>query len=107
MASSIEYVQYVCEQIRGTGDIRFRKMFGDYMVYVNDKPIFLVCEDTVYVKILPELAPLLEKAERGMPYTGAKEHSILDIDDAALSCAVARILEQITPLPRPRKKRTK
>lgn len=50
MATSSEYVTFVCEQIHGYGDVRCRKMFGEYMVYLNDKPIFTVCDNTVYVK---------------------------------------------------------
>ena len=48
MATSSEYVTFVCEQIHGYGDVRCRKMFGEYMVYLNDKPIFTVCDNTVY-----------------------------------------------------------
>ena len=36
MATSIDYIDYVCEQIRGVGEIRYKKMFGEYMVYVYD-----------------------------------------------------------------------
>ncbi len=39
MASSVEYIEFVCEQIASVGDIRYKKMFGEYMVYVNDKPV--------------------------------------------------------------------
>ena len=39
MATTREYVEFVCEQIRGVGEIRYRKMFGEYMVYINAKPI--------------------------------------------------------------------
>ena len=53
MATSVDFIEYVCEQIQGPWDIRYKKMFGEYMVYVNDKPIFLVCNDTVYVKKFP------------------------------------------------------
>lgn len=28
MATTQEYIEYVCEQISGVGDIRYRKMFG-------------------------------------------------------------------------------
>lgn len=36
MASSAGFAAYICEQLEGTGAVRFRKMFGEYMVYVND-----------------------------------------------------------------------
>ncbi|MCI2046364.1 MAG: TfoX/Sxy family protein [Faecalibacterium sp.] len=104
MASSLDYVEYVCEQIHGTGDVRFRKMFGDYMVYVNDKPLLLVCDNSTYVKMLPQVERLLREAETGTPYDGAKEHYLLDIDDTELARAVIAALEPITPLPKPRRK---
>ena len=39
MSTSLDFVEYICEQIAGVGQIRYRKMFGEYMVYVNNKPI--------------------------------------------------------------------
>lgn len=79
MATTKDYIEYVCERLHGAGGLRYRKMFGEYMVYVNDKPVLLVCDNTVFVKIVPELAALMADAERGLPYEGAKEHYILDI----------------------------
>ena len=52
MATSPEFMEYVVEQIAGCGEIRYRKMFGEYLVYVNEKPVLLVCDNTVYVKML-------------------------------------------------------
>ena len=59
MATSEEYLTFVCEQIARFGAVRYRKMFGDVMVYLDDKPILLVCDNTVFVKCLPETAALL------------------------------------------------
>ena len=103
MGSSVEFAEYVCEQVGGGYSVRYRKMFGDYMVYVNDKPLLLVCDDTVYVKILPQLSGLMAEAEKGVPYDGAKEHYILDIDDRELVNGVIEKIEPLTPLPRKRK----
>ena len=105
MATTVDFIEYVCEQIRGTGFVRYKKMFGEYMVYVNDKPVLLVCDNIVFVKTLDCIADKLKNAEMGVPYTGAKEHYILDIDDGELSKDIVQILEPVTPLPRPRKKK--
>ena len=105
MATSLEYIEFICDQIRGTGAVRYRKMFGEYMVYVNDKPLLPVCDSTVYVKKLPELATLMEDASCGIPYNGAKEHYILDIENRELCKDVLAVLEPITPLPKPKKKK--
>lgn len=44
MATTPEYNEYVCERLEPFGAVRSRKMFGEYMVYLNDKPIISVCD---------------------------------------------------------------
>ena len=105
MATSSEYVTFVCEQIHGYGDVRCRKMFGEYMVYLNDKPIFTVCDNTVYVKQLPVLADLLFDAQTGSPYDGAKPHYLIDPTDASLLNRLVPLLEAHTPVPAKRAKK--
>lgn len=107
MATSQEYVEFVCDQIRGTGFVRYRKMFGEYMVYVNDKPLLLVCDNQVYVKPLDALKEVLRDAATVIPYQGAKEHYVLDIDDREKSREVVSLLERVTPLPAPKKPKAK
>ena len=105
MATTVDFIEYVCEQITGAGDVRYRKMFGEYMVYVNDKPVLLVCDNTVFVKQLDCVGDLMKNADKACPYTGAKEHYILDIEDADFSRKIVSVLEPVTPLPKPRKKK--
>lgn len=105
MATTADFVEYVCEQIRGVGFVRNRKMFGEYMVYVNEKPILLVCDNVVYIKELDCIRDRMGDADKGFPYEGAKEHYILDIDDADFAKEIIRILEPATSLPKPKKKK--
>lgn len=104
MATTIDFIEFVTEQISGNYNVRYRKMFGDYMVYVNEKPILLVCDNCVFVKKLPELADLMSEADVGIPYDGSKEHYILDIENSDLVAETVRILERITPLPKKKKR---
>lgn len=108
MATTTDFIEYVCEQIKDCGSIRYRKMFGEYMVYVNDKPILLVCDNTVYVKNLDCIREKMNEAssELAVPYKGAKEHFILDIDNTAFCLEIIDILEKVTPIPKPKKKKT-
>ncbi len=55
--------------------------------------------------MLNEVAELLESSSLGNPYKGAKEHFILDVDNKELVNKVVTILEEITPLSKPRKKK--
>lgn len=104
MASTPEFVRYICEQLDGLGAVRSRKMFGDYMVYLNDKPIMLICDGRAMVKTLPCLAELLAGRPTQPPYEGAKEHYLLDPDDRDTLREAARMAEEVTPLPKKRRK---
>ena len=105
MATTQDYIEYVCERLPDCGNVRYRKMFGEYMVYVNAKPLLIVCDNTVMVKKAPELASLMEGAPDGLPYEGAKAHYILDIENRELVRSVIAVLEPITPLPKKRAKK--
>ena len=45
MASSIDYVLYVCEQLSIAGNISYRKMFGEYAIYCDGKVLGLICDN--------------------------------------------------------------
>lgn len=80
-------------------------MFGEYMVYVNDKPLVIVCDDTAYVRKHAAIDIFMVDADTGHPYTGAKEHYILDIDRAAFSQQVVTALEPYVSVPKKRAKK--
>lgn len=104
MATSIDFIQFVCERLGTKYDISYKKMFGEYMVYANCKPVLLVCDNTVYVKKLDALSELMKDAETGVPYGGAKEHYILDMENDELTLAALDVLEAVTPLPKKKNK---
>ena len=102
MSTSQEYIQFVLDQLAGMNGVTCRKMFGEYLVYVQERPVLLVCDNCVMVKKIPELAELLKDAPDGFPYEGAKVHSVLDVEDRELLAAVVGILVKVTPLPQRR-----
>ena len=103
MATTADYMEYVMDQLRGFDGVRSRKMFGEYMVYINEKPVLLVCDNIVIVKKLPEIKELMKDAECGFPYDGAKEHYIFDLESPTAKDVITK-LEEITPV---RKKKAK
>lgn len=76
------------------------------MIYVNDKPLLMVCDNTVFVKQLEILSDLLGENDIGMPYEGEKLHYIIDTDDREQLQAVVNLLEPITALPKKRKNKS-
>ena len=54
----------------------------------------------------PALAELMADAPVGLPYEGAKEHYILDVENRALAARVIEILERVTPVSKRRAQKT-
>ena len=104
MATSIDFIEYVCDQINGVGEIRYKKMFGEYLVYVNDKPVITVCDNTAFVKKLECIDEVMKNAELGFPYKGAKEHYILDVDNSELCKTIVKEVEKVTTIPKKKSK---
>ena len=51
MASKIEFVEFIAEQLRQAGTITYRKMFGEYGVYCNGKIFAVICDNQLFIKI--------------------------------------------------------
>lgn len=105
MATTTEYIEYVCEQIKDIGEIRYKKMFGEFMIYVNDKPVIIVCNNVAFVKKLDCIKEMMKDAQIGYPYKGAKEHYVLDIDNSNFCKSIISEIEKVTPIPKPKKKK--
>ncbi|MBP5659103.1 MAG: TfoX/Sxy family protein [Paludibacteraceae bacterium] len=97
--SNADLVQYIIEQASQAGEVRARKMFGDYCLYCNDKPVGLICDDYLYLKPLKQLDSVLREDDRQMrpPYDGAKPHYVItDVDDADyVSLLVKTVVENL------------
>lgn len=99
MSTSEDFIRFVTDQVAQAGEVRYRKMFGEYMVYVFDRPVLLVCDSTVYIKKHEAVNALMKDASVGTPYAGAKEHYILDIEDVPFALDVIAALLPVTPIP--------
>ena len=75
MATTQEFADKVCRRMAPFGDVRRRKMFGEYLVYVNEKPVLALCDGRVFVKKLPQLAALM--ADAAADLTDEKRRRIL------------------------------
>jgi TfoX/Sxy family transcriptional regulator of competence genes len=107
MASDLAYVQHVCDQLRDVSAVSYKKMFGEYGLYVGGKMVALVCDNQLYVKPTEAGRQLLETPSEGAPYPGAKPHFMLDehLDNRELLTAVFRVTEAALPVPKPKKRK--
>lgn len=100
MATSLDYILFVAQQVEDFGEVRYRKMFGEYMLYIDNKPIFTVCDNTVFVKKYDEIAELMSDAQCGFPYDGAKECYIADIENKELLEKLVPVLLSTVKIPK-------
>ncbi len=106
MASSLDFVQYVCDQISGAGEITYKKMFGEYGIYCNSKIIGLICDNQFFVKKTKSGINIYSKYEEASPYTGAKPHFVIDnLEDSNLISTFISATYEELPEPKPKKKK--
>ena len=103
MATEREFIEYVADQAASAGSMSFRRMFGEYALYIDDKVVAFACDNSLFIKpsaAAVELAPLLPQRP---PYPGAKDYPVADelLDDSdALRELVLRTAELMPP-PKP------
>ena len=97
MACSQEFIELVCNTLSTLGEVKSRKMMGDYIIYLNGKCVASACDNNLYVKMYPQIEELLKGAEIGKPYPGAKDHYILDETNPALIRKVILLIWDILP----------
>ena len=103
MACTTEFIEFVCNTLAPLGEVRSRKMMGDYVIYLNEKCVITACDNIAFVKKLPCIADLMTDAECGYPYQGAKEAYILDFTNPHKACKVIEMLWDKLHFPKSKK----
>lgn len=100
MSCSAEFIDFICEVISPLGEVRPRKMMGDYIIYLNEKCVITACDNCAYIKKLDCISHLMSDAETGYAYEGAKESYILDLSDQRKAREVISLLWESLPFPK-------
>lgn len=104
MASNPEYVQYIADQLREAGQITYRKMFGEYGMYVDGKIFAVVCDDQLFIKITKAGRKLRPELAEAPPYEGAKNYLLVeDVDDKEALVELVKATCAELPAPKPKK----
>ncbi|MCA0325322.1 MAG: TfoX/Sxy family protein [Proteobacteria bacterium] len=105
MSTSPETLDFLLDQIGPWSGIRTRRMFGEYCLYLDDKPVAFVCNDQLYVKPTAAGEALMQPPVWERFYDKGKPHLLISPDRwderdwlRALLAATADAL----PAPKPR-----
>lgn len=100
MASEHSMVEHICEQMQGAGKITYRKMFGEYGVYLDAKFIGTICDNTLFLKVTSEARELEPRLELAPAYEGAKPSFRIPadmLDDPERLAQLAKAIYQTLP----------
>jgi TfoX/Sxy family transcriptional regulator of competence genes len=105
MASDIGFVEFVCEQAQAVPGVSYKKMFGEYGIYVGSKMIGVICDNQLFVKPTTAGRALFTNASEAPPYAGAKPYLVVgeEIDDREFIERLFLVTEQELPAPKPKK----
>lgn len=78
MSTQKETVDFILQKLGRVPSFSARAMFGEYALYAKGKVVALICDDQLYVKILPASQILEEVCEKSAPYPGAKQHYVVE-----------------------------
>ena len=107
MASEINFVDFVLEQIKSSGEITAKKMFGEYGIYSDGKLFGLICDDKLFIKPTNSGRKFIGNVVEAPPYEGAKPSFLIEdkIEDSEWLSELVRISLNELPAPKPKKKK--
>ena len=106
MASDLNFVEFVVDQMGDAGVIAYRKMFGEYAVYCEGKVVALICDNQLFVKPTKAGKLFIGSVVEAPPYPGAKPFFLIEdqIEDKDWISNLVRLTERELPEPKPKSK---
>jgi TfoX/Sxy family transcriptional regulator of competence genes len=77
MATQKDTMVFIENALGNNARITSRAMFGEYALYADGRVVALVCDDTLYVKMVIASEILSESCDTDSPYPGAKPHYVI------------------------------
>jgi len=79
-------VQYIADQVGLGPRVAYRRMFGEFALYLDGVVIAFVCDDQLFLKPTEQAARVLGTPKRAPPYPGAKDYFLVtdELDDPEL-----------------------
>ena len=105
MATDLEFMEFLADQMAGAGEIAYRKMFGEYAVYCGGKVVALVCDNQLFVKPTAGGRAFIGAPVEAPAYPGAKNSFRIEdaFEDREWIAELIRITARELPAPKPKK----
>jgi TfoX/Sxy family transcriptional regulator of competence genes len=106
MASDQKFIDFIMDQV-GTPQITYKKMFGEYGLYLNNKLFGLVCDNKLFIKPTPSGREFIKDVIEAAPYPGAKPSFLIEekLENRDWLKKLVVITANELPEPKPKKKK--
>lgn len=108
MGTSKSTAAFILEQLGRPERFAVKPMFGEFALYADGKAVAFICDDQLFVKIMPDSAMLEGRCEKAPAYPGSKDYYLVPEDlitgERQLPGIFLRMAE-ILPYPKGRKKK--
>lgn len=106
MSTSQDTINFICDQAGFGPRLTFKKMFGEFALYLDGKVVALVCDDQLFLKPTAEGLRYLGQVELAPPYPRARNHFLIaaELDDPGKVHSALEITAAVLPEPKPRGK---
>jgi len=110
MATTPDFALFAAEQMSSAGNISSRKMMGEYIVYLEEKIVALICDNKLFIKPTEAGRTFIEQstsapAVEAPPYTGAKPFFLVEekLEDRDFLTQLLQASYKELPFPKPKK----
>jgi TfoX/Sxy family transcriptional regulator of competence genes len=96
MATDQAFIEFLVDQMSDAGRITFRKIFGEYAIYCDDKVVALVCDNQLCVESTEKGREYIGDVVESPPYPGGKPYYLIEdkFDDREWISELIRITAQ-------------
>ena len=105
MSSTEQYLDFVLDLLGELEDVAHRTMMCEYVLYYRGKVIGGIYDDRFLLKVTPASSRLLPEAPRAIPYEGAKEMLLVEVEDRDVLRDVVDAMWVEVPAPKKRNKK--
>lgn len=102
MTTGLDFVEFVVEQVGLGSRMTFKKLFGEYALYLDGKVVAFACDNSLFIKPSPAATALAPGLPQRPPYPGAKNYPVADelLDDTESLCRLIIATAELMPGPK-------
>ena len=106
MTASKEYLNFMLEQLSELGEITYKSMMGEYIIYYRGIIVGGIYDDRFLVKPVKSAIAYIPNANYELPYDGAKEMLLVDdVDNKDYLTGLFNSMYDELPAPKLKKKK--